>query len=229
MQDLMISVVDAWEQPPIQSNFIVFKSDQPAVPMQEGGEYFQKCKRYAREQEAYVVTGLMNIADFLCVCMFGPNGKLAGAQRALFYEQNNRELYKKSSNLAVFPTPYGKVFLCVDADIYSPEVQRYARLAGAEIVVCSQWIPADRYNEARIWTGAWGAAQTNNFLTIAANNNGAAICAPYLTSMDNTGYLSKPGQTASTIFNVSRLMEIHSDYFSSQFNRKLFAAHRDLL
>lgn len=230
MQDMILSVAEAFEEPSSQSNFVVFKNSQPAIPIVQGGRYFKKCKQYAREHSTYVVTGLMNIADFLCLCMFDPNGKVVGAQRALFFTRENRDLFKKTGSVALFDTPYGKVFLCVDADIYNPEVQRSARLGGCEILVSSQWFTAGEYSEQLLYTGGWGAAQTNNFMVIAANNHTAAVCAPFLTTTDNTGYLVKPTvKTAAASFNVSRLSDIHSDYHSSHFNTALFAAHRNLL
>lgn len=229
MQDIFLSIVDAFEPPAQQSNFVVFKNNVPVIPMKEGGSYFKKCKKYAKEHNTYVVTGLMNIADYMCLCMFNPTGKIAGAQRGLFFNRDNRNLYKKASNLALFDTPYGKIFLCVDADIYNPEVQRHARLGGCDILVNSQWIAPDEYSEQKLFTGGWGAAQTNNLLVLSANNNTASISAPFLATMDNTGYISKPAQTASAAFNVSRLYDIHSDYHSSHFNKKLFAEHRHLL
>ncbi|WP_312644976.1 nitrilase-related carbon-nitrogen hydrolase [Hydrogenoanaerobacterium sp.] len=229
MQDLFLNIIDAFASPAPQSNFVVFKNSEPVLSMKQGGSYFKKCKKYAKEYNTYVVTGLMNIADFLCVCMFDPNGKLAGAQRALFFTRDNRDLYKKASNLALFDTPYGKVFLCVDADIYNPEVQRHARLGGCEILVSSQWIAPNEYNDQKLFTGGWGAAQTNNFLVLSANNNTASVSAPFLATMDNTGFVVPPAQTASATFNVSRLCNIHSNYYSSHFNHELYAAHRKLL
>lgn len=230
MQDLFLSVVGAFDEPPQQSNFIVFRSSQPAVPMQEGAGYFKKCKQYAKGHGAYLVTGLMNIGNFLCLCMFSPKGKLCGAQRALFLSPANQVIYQTAGNLALFDTPYGKVFLCVDSDIYRPEVQRHARLSGCQIVVCAQWFdPDEAYHDNKLFTGGWGAAQTNNFFVACANNHNAAVCAPFLTTVDNTGFLVKPCQSAFTTFNVSRLADIPCDYHSSHFNTELFAAHRGLL
>lgn len=229
MQDIIISVVNAFDPPAAQSNFVVFKNDKPTVPMAQGGRYFKKCKQYSRDNNAYVVTGLMNIADFLCLCMFAPNGKIVGAQRALFLSKNNRDVYKKPSNLALFDTPYGKVFLCVDSDIYNPEVQRYARLCGCEILISSQWIPKDEYSDQRFFTAGWGAAQTNNLFVACANNNAVAVCAPFLATTDNTGFVVKPANTGFATFNISRLSGLHSEYHSSHFNTALFAAHRNLL
>ncbi|MEF9853881.1 MAG: carbon-nitrogen hydrolase family protein [Hydrogenoanaerobacterium sp.] len=229
MQDIILSMVDAFAPPSAQSNFVVFKSNQEAVPMAEGGKYFKKCKQYARDNNAYIVTGLMNIADFLCLCMFAPDGKVVGAQRALFLTRNNREHYKKPSNLALFDTPYGKIFLCVDSDIYNPEVQRYARLSGCEILINSQWIEPNEYSEHSFYTAGWGAAQTNNLMVVCANNNAIAVCAPFLATTDNTGFVVKPANSGFATFNVSRLNGLHSDYHSSHFNTALFAAHRNLL
>ena len=229
MQDIILSIVDSFDPPSAQSNFVVFKSDCPAIPMAEGGKYFKKCKQYSKDYNAYVVTGLMNIADFLCICMFGPNGKIVGAQRALFLAKDNREHYKKPTNLALFDTPYGKVFLCVDSDIYNPEVQRYARLSGCEILVSSQWIPQEEYSDQRFFTAGWGAAQTNNLMVACANNNSVAACAPFLATTDNTGFIIKPTNSGFATFNVSRLNSLHSDYHSSHFNIELFESHRNLL
>lgn len=229
MQDLFLSIVDSFEEPAHESNLIIFKNEQPVVLMSDGAAYFKKCKHYAKTHSAYVVTGLMNISDYLCLCMFGPDGKICGAQRALFLSKEYIGLYKNADNLALFDTPYGKIFLCVDADVYNPEVQRHARLGGCTILVSSQWFSSGMYSEQKLYTGAWGAAQTNNFLVVSATNHAAAVCAPYLDTIDNTGFLCKPAIGAFTTFNVSRLDDAHGGYHSSHFNKDLFASHRDAL
>ena len=35
------------------------------------------------------------------------------------------------------PDPIGNIFLCVDVDIYHPQVLRIARMKGAQIVIAS--------------------------------------------------------------------------------------------
>lgn len=227
MRDIIISVVEPFGAPMAQANFVVFKNDRAVVPMREGSAYFKRCKDYAQEHRCHLVTSLMNIGDYLCLCMFSPKGKVAGGQRALFLAKENRGIFRKCSDLSSFETPYGKVALCVDADIYNPEVQRAARIDGCSYVVCSQFLPD--YSEHKLLCGGWGAAQTNNLLVICANNRTAAICAPYVATPDNSGYLARPAQTASTAFNVSRLSGIHSEYMSSHFNRELFAGQKSLL
>ena len=227
MRDMIISVVEPFASPVAQANFVVFRNERAAIPMREGAAYFKRCKEYAQENHCFLVTNLMNIGDFLCVCMFSPKGKLTGGQRALFLSKENRDIFKKCEDISTFETPFGKVALCVDADIYNPEVQRSARIEGCSIVVASQFLPD--YSEHKLLCGGWGAAQTNNLLVICANNRTAAICAPFVATPDNSGYLARPAQSASTAFNISRLGDNQSEYLSAHFNTELFAAHRELL
>lgn len=229
MQDIFLSIVEPFDEPEHQSNLIVLKNDHPVVLMSDGAAYFKRCKQYAKQQEAYVVTGLMNIADYLCLCMFSPEGKICAAQRALFLCKDYTGIYKKADRLDLFDTPLGKLALFVDADIYNPEVQRSARLGGCEIAISSQWLAGDVRGDKRLYTGAWGAAQTNNFIVASACSNTASVCVPYLDTIDNTGFLSKPAASAFVTFNVSRLDDEHGGYHSSHFNRALFASHREVL
>ena len=81
------------------------------------------------------------------------------------------------------------MFLCVDIDIYRPEVIRAAVALGAGFIVSIQYIEK-RYNEAMILAGAWQNTQQKLFI-YSKHNFGGDIIGPCELASDFSGFIKR--------------------------------------
>lgn len=168
--------------------------------------YLDSFKEYARKYETFVVPGLYMEKGYLCLCLIDDRGDVIGVQRAIHKNISNFPSIKRDSKINIIDTPFAIVFLCVDIDIYRPEVIRAAVALGAEVIVSIQYIEEKRYNEAMILAGAWQNAQQNCVYIVNAHNFGGDIIGPCETASDFSGFIKR--------------MDTHSDHICAKLSRK---------
>ncbi|HAN43849.1 MAG TPA: hypothetical protein DCP97_00515, partial [Ruminococcaceae bacterium] len=118
-------------------------------------------------------------------------GCIEGTQQAIHLNLSYKSKYNKGDAVNVFETPFGNIFLCVDVDIYKPEVLRTAAAKNAQIVVSSQFILDCDYDFNKIYFGAYNAALSNGFFVINTNNNTSSVIGPVLSD-ENDGFAVAP-------------------------------------
>lgn len=155
---------------------------------------------FANKHEIFIVPGLYIEDNYLCLCLIGHRGEIIGMQKACHINKENFPELKRDSNINIIETPFARIFLCVDVDIYKPEVIRAAVFSGAEIIVSVQYIQRDRYNESMVLAGAWQNAQQNCVYIINAHNFGGDIIGPCETSEDLSGFIKRMDRQSDFIF-----------------------------
>lgn len=222
-----MSVGEPWTSPAWGSNFVMFASETVRpVAEPHTREYLRRCCKYARHYQVWLVPERFVLMGYQCMCLIDPQGKVTGAQKALFNGPAHRVPGgKKSTSLHIFPTEMGSVFLAVDVDIYRPAVVRVAAAMGAQIILCNQSIEEGDYSSSMVLTGAWNAAQLAGVYVAAVTNQFNCVCAPVPLSPLADGFLSPPRR------RLPMTQTLSAEHLSAlkgpkPLSRKLYALHR---
>lgn len=170
---------------------VFIEGDIPLILEREPEKFISDAKEYAMSHNIFLVPGLYIKDEYLCSCLIDNTGRVLGEQKGTHLNMEWFSYLKRAAEINVIETPMGLVFLCVDVDIYKPEVIRIAALLGAEIVICSQYINSEDYSEEMILSGAWQEAQQNCLYIIDSTNHGGNIIGPCNVTEDLTGYLAR--------------------------------------
>ncbi len=226
MQELSLSIGEPFTSPAWGSNFVVFSGENGVVvPEEDTKEYLRRVCKYAKHYEVYLVPQRFMLMGYQCLCLVSPQGKVVGAQRATHLNTTFKTGSKRSSSLTVYNTEFGGIFLCVDVDIYRPEVVRIAAEMGAQYIICVQQMTRGDYSTDMVLTGVWNAAQSNNVYSIAVSNQFHCICAPLPITDGKDGFIARPTMKTPLArnLNVDRLTECPRQ---RPLSRKLYAVHR---
>ena len=200
------------------TDLVIFSDEREYIPNGDIQAYLKHCNLYAKEHQVFLVPHRLIIDNILYLCLFDPNGSIIGLQGALHRNsktQTNLDLYSK---LNILQTRIGNIFLCVDTDIYYPELLRYAKLKGADLIISSQYIPKNELKPKLITTGMWNAAQQNEIYVVNCTNLYSAISAPIEITSDKTGFLVQPDESGKISFklNFSKLQDIAAKGMSAE-------------
>lgn len=228
MTELALSFVEPFSSPAWGSNFAVFTSASGMlIPENLTKIYLNRTVKYAKYHGVYLVPERFMLAGYQCMCVISPDGRVLGAQKSLYLNPQNTQL-KRSSHLEVFNTEFGCIFLCVDIDVYHPEVCRIAAGMGAQIIICSQYLTKAEYGGHLVVSGCWNAAQLNGVYAIAASGPFNCVCAPCAISTHGDGFIVPPN------LKLPMTARIHVEKLSSisgkpRLGRKFYAIHREEL
>jgi hypothetical protein len=141
--------------------------------------------------------------------------------------------FSKGDDVNVFDTPWGRVALCCDADIFQPQYARLAALRGciclmvstAKIkidTVCSL-MPEDLPiggDRGLFFVGPWASAQANGIAIACASQTGGCLILPCALTPQGNG-LGESG------FDPADLVRAHREFpvFESM-NPKLYERYR---
>ena len=229
MTYLMLSIGEPFTSPAWESNFVVFagESGHP-IPEPYTKDYLRRCSKYAKHYGVWLVPERFILLDHQCMGLISPQGKMVGAQRAVFAGPCFRPQAERSCVVEVFPTEFGGIFLCVDVDIYRPEVARIAGGMGAQIIVCSQSISRGDYSSHMVLTGAWNAAQLAGCYCAATTNQFSCVCAPPPVTPLLDGFLNPPSPKMPMTARLSadKLDQLRRP---KSLSRKFYALHREEL
>lgn len=201
------------------------------------GDFLEKWCEFAKRLGIFIVPGLYIEDNYLCLCLIDDRGQIVGVQKACHINKESFPKLKQDSNLNIMDTPFARLFLCVDVDIYKPEVIRAAVFLGAEIIVSGQYIQKNRYSESMLLAGAWQNAQQNCVYIINAHNFGGNIIGPCETSKDLSGFIKRMENQSNLISAKlsSKAREKAYDSFpifktlNTELYRKAFKQEGDLL
>ena len=197
--------------------------DAKLVLLADGGIHFDgadlrrhlsRCVRYAREHRVHLVSGLFVHEGNLCLCLLGPDGQALCRQPALHLSLPLRGALRPGERAEVVHTELGNLFLCVDADIYHPQVLRTAALKGADAVLSVQCLDPAEETPERVLCTVWNAAQSNNVYVANFAAGGAVVCCPAPVTRAGDGYLVRRTDALPVRFalNMERLDEIRARF-----------------
>lgn len=184
------------------SDLVIFSDEREYIPNGDTQSYLKHCSLYAKEHQVFLVPHRLVIDNILYLCLFDPSGSIVGLQGALHRNSRTQSHLDLYSKLNILQTRIGNIFLCVDTDIYYPELLRYAKLKGADLVISSQYIPKNELKPKLITTGIWNAAQQNDFYVVNCTNLYSAISAPIEITSDQTGFLIQPEENRKISFKL---------------------------
>lgn len=142
------------------------------------------------------------VNNILYLCLFSPKGEVLGIQGATHRNLYNQAELSQYDKIEPIQTPIGNIFLCVDVDIYHPQVLRIARMKGAQIVIASQFIDSYQLSRHMLTTGIWNAAQSNGVYVVGC-------CNCFLRSLlllSDTGRKRLSGSTGKLPFAVCKVI-----------------------
>ena len=192
MSELALSAAEPFSSPAWGSNFVVFTNETGSpVPETLVKPYLNRVCKYARHYGVYLVPERFTLMGYHCMALISPEGEVLGAQKAVFQNPKNR-MGKRSSELEIFETEMGRIFLCVDVDIYHPEVCRCAAEMGAKIIVGSQFLTRSEYGSHLVVSGCWNVSQLNRVYAVAVSGQFNCVCAPVAISAHGDGFVTPP-------------------------------------
>ncbi|WMJ82781.1 nitrilase-related carbon-nitrogen hydrolase [Oscillospiraceae bacterium LTW-04] len=176
MQQLSATIVPTLTPPPPGAQLVIFSDQRNYVAEIDSSMMLAAASRYAVRHNVYLVPERFIAANYLCLCMLSPTGEVIGVQRATHLNLGLREHnFFRDDKIQAFDTPFGKIALLVDVDIYMPQVVRAAVMDGATLLLSSQFIQLYDFFEDRIRYGAINAALSNGVQVVAAAGLGGVI------------------------------------------------------
>ena len=228
MTELILGVGEPFASPAWGSNFVVFTGETGEPVSEENAKaYLSKACRYARSYGVYLVPERLVLMGYQCLCLLSPAGMVLGAQKSA-YASPSRRGGKRSTTLEVLSTEFGGIFLCVDADVYHPEVARYAAGLGAQIYVCSQQLSRLEYGSHLVVSGVWSVAQQNRAFSIGVSGQYHCVCAPLQLTTHADGFVAPPNLRLpmTARIDASQLASVPP---RPALSRRFYATHRDEL
>jgi predicted amidohydrolase len=208
------------------------EGDISTITGREPEKFICDAKEYAADNNIFLVPGLYIKDGFLCSCLIDNTGSIIGEQKGTHLNIDWFSDLKRATEINIIETPFGLIFLCVDVDIYKPEVIRIAALSGAEIIICSQFINSKDYSEEMILAGPWQEAQQNCLYILDSTNHGGNIIGPCNVTNDLTGYLARGGfkdNIYSTLDSEKRIAAYESFPVFKSLNKNLYNRHNNML
>ena len=228
MKELKLAIGEPFLSPAWGSNLAVFSSET-GLPVAESAvqEYLRRACKYAAHYGVYLVPERFLLQGHQCMCLIGPDGRIAGAQQALFLSPQTPR-GKRGTDIMVVDTEFGGVALCVDVDIYRPEVARIAATKGAQLFIVSQFIDSGDYHSGMVLSGCWNAAQGANLFVVDTCNQFHCVCAPLALTPHKDGFLCQPSLKMPMPVQIA---VSHLGVGGRRFllSRKLYAVHRNEL
>jgi len=186
----------------------------------------------ARRSAAYVVPGLYLKNERLWLSLVAPDGALVLEQPATHLNRTWAGDLTRGDEITPAETPFGRLALIPDVDVYKGEVLRIAALQGAEIAVSVQVIRPEDYSGEMVLAGAWQQAQQNCLYIVSTSGRHACLVGPCEASPDGSGFLTRPGDPLPQRAEFSaekRLAAYRSFPVFQSLNPRLYRNHLDEL
>jgi len=216
-----------------RADLLVFPGAEAAsVRARDGAALLERAAATARRCNAYVVPGLYVKDGGLCLGLVAPDGTLVLEQRATHLNRAWAGDLRRADTIVLADTPFGRLALVPDVDVYKGEVLRIAALQGAEVAVCVQVLPPQDYSEAMVLAGAWQQAQQNCLYIVSVSDQHACLLGPCDTASDHSGFLTHPGDPLPQRAELSaekRLAAYKTFPVFQSLNPRLYRNHLDEL
>lgn len=223
MTELKLSIGEPFTSPAWGSNFVVFTGED-IIREEFSKEYMRRACKYARHYGVYLVPERFLLMDYCCLCLISPEGRVLGAQQAL-YPSTQVAHSKCGVDLEIMHTEFGGITLCVDVDIYHPEIGRIAEGMGAQYIICAQYVAPHDYGSSSVFTGVWNASQSCGLYVIGVCNQFNCVCAPLAITKYGDGFLATP----SMRMPMTATLHAHALLQAQQpirLSRTFYALHR---
>lgn len=185
-QNFNITIIDSFQtNVPDNTDIVVFTTPN-ILQKKDIGIY----RDFARAKSVFVVPPMYTRFGYICMSLISSDGNVIGEQRATHINKNFFTDLKCSDEINVFKTPFAKIFMAVDVDIFSPETIRIATFLGADLIISGQFINPKDYNDHLVRRGPWQQSQQNCIYIANVSNVAANIIGPCMVTQDKTGFLA---------------------------------------
>ena len=210
MENYIVEVVPPFQPPSSDASLVLFADENVYTGHAEVLKYLMRCSQYALKNKTYLVSGMIEHDDNLCLSLFNPRGKAICRQAALHLSLAQANHLEPEDEVQVIPTELGNLYLCVDEDIYHPQTMRTAALKGADTILSLQQLDPAFDTPEQLLETAWNASQSNNVYVVNITSRGAAVTCPVPVTRARDGYLVKRTGIYPVRFglNMKRLDEI---------------------
>lgn len=214
MENFFTEVVAYLRPPSSDARLVAFADEGIRETRTDVHKHLQQCAAYAKRYEVYLVTGLLVHDGNLCLCLIDPAGELVCRQGANQLSMALRSRLKPENVQHVVSTELGNLTLCVDADIYYPQVLRAAALKGADMAISIQHLDPGEDTPSRLMASVWNAAQTNNLYIMNLSGNGCTVTCPAPVTRNRDGYIVRRTSMVPVRFgfNTRRLDEVRTEF-----------------
>jgi hypothetical protein len=197
MLDFVAGIVDSFDYPSRPGELLVIRPYVPYIKQSETDDYLELVSRYAATHRMHVVSGLCEINNELCLCIYDGKGRYVGKQAALSPSKRYGNKFVPAEELWIFDLGFANVYLAVDDDISNDDALRVAAARGCNLVISSQFVDADNYSLQDIIDGAWWTSQKYRKFVMNATNGLCSIIAPCAITKRRSfdGFLHQPTDT----------------------------------
>lgn len=212
MENFFTEVVAYLQPPSSDARLVAFAGDEIRESKADVNKHMLQCAAYAKRHEVYLISGLVVHDNHLCLCLIGPTGELVCCQGANQLSMALRGRLTPAAKQQVVQTELGNLTLCVDTDIYYPQVLRAAALKGADVAVSVQHLEPGEDSPSRLMASVWNAAQTNNLYVMNLSGNACTVTCPAPLTRNRDGYIVRRTSLVPTRFgfNMRRLDEVRA-------------------
>ncbi len=187
-----LSIIKSFELPPQDTSIAVFADTKPYIPENACKTYLTSCRRYAMRCGVYLVPWMFIMLDRLNMAMFSPEGEILGLQSAVSLSPALRGTLKTDSRIQIIDTPFARTALCVDMDLFHPEVTRLAALEGAQLIINVQYSDPFEYTSSYHFSGALNAAVSNGLWVASSGNITSSVVCPPCEEIASDGFVVRP-------------------------------------
>ena len=228
MGKIVVNVIDRFKAPRAMTDLVVLKDKRNYIAEYDSKKYLLACRKYAQSYGVYLIPSRFAVNGYIYMCMFNPKGEIIGIQGATHLNLNYKSAFKQYDRLNIIDCPLGKIFLCVDTDIYHGEVISAVKDMGVSLIVSSQFISEFEYNDKMLSLGVWNASQSAGCFVLSVSNHESALLAPCDLTRDYSGYALKPTGERSVFLKIfSGKLEKETDlsHVGLSKNRDFFKRH----
>lgn len=214
MDIFFTEVLSSFHAPSSDTKLVIFADETVRESKLSVKKHLLLCSEYAANYRVFLLSGLIEHNENLCMCLLNPAGKIVCRQAAVHLAPAMQWKLQPADEISVVHTELGDIFLCVDADIFHSELVRAAALKGADLILSVQHIDPAEDKPERLTCSVWNAAQSNNLYVVNLSGNSCTVACPAPLTRNQDGYLVRRTACVPTRFalNLPRLDEITSHF-----------------
>ena len=179
-----VCVCHLYDQPQPSTDLVIVPPEKRYMQEWEAKTFLEKAAAFASNHGVYTLSPMFSLHDNIAVCLVNPQGRPSLIQRACHLSPEIASAYSEADKLFTVLTPFGKLLITVDVDIYDPSLTHLATEEDCSAIIAVQYISDLDFSKERILFGAWRASQQTGLSVINVTNQGHCVTAPCKSAPD---------------------------------------------
>ena len=179
-----ICVCHLYDEPQPSTDLVIIPPEKRYMQEWEAKSFLEKAAAFATNHELYVLTPMFTLHEHIAVCLVNPQGRPSLIQRACHLTPEIEGAYFTAERLFTVQTPFGKLLITVDIDVYDPALTHMATEDNCDAIIAIQYISDLDFSKERILFGAWRASQQTGLCTVNVTNQGHCVTSPCKSAPD---------------------------------------------